>query len=60
MVKKTDSPHPATNAGARPDPTHEDISNAAYRRYLNRGGGHGQDFDDWLEAERELREHKAR
>ena len=27
----------------------------AYQRYLERGGDHGQHFDDWLEAERELR-----
>ena len=28
----------------------------AYHRYLERGGGHGMDFEDWLEAKRELRE----
>ena len=27
----------------------------AYHRYLERGGGDGMDFADWLEAERELR-----
>lgn len=26
----------------------------AYELYLARGAGHGQDFDDWLAAEREL------
>ena len=36
-------------------PTPEEIAEAAYRRYLERGGQHGQDFDDWLEAERSLR-----
>ena len=36
-------------------PTDEDIRLRAYHRYLERGGGHGQAFDDWLEAERELR-----
>ena len=35
-------------------PTFEQIAEAAYLRYLNRGGGDGRDFDDWLEAEREL------
>lgn len=40
---------------ARRDPTYDEIAEAAYRRYLSRGGGHGHDFDDWLEAERELR-----
>ena len=37
------------------NPSHEEIAEAAYRRYLQRGGGHGQDFDDWVEAERDLR-----
>jgi hypothetical protein len=32
----------------------------AYHRYLERGAGDGMDFDDWLEAERELRTGKAR
>lgn len=30
------------------------IAARAYELYLARGGGHGQDWDDWLEAEREL------
>ena len=36
-------------------PTHNEIAEAAYHRYLNRGGGHGRDADDWFEAERDLR-----
>jgi hypothetical protein len=40
---------------ARQGPSYEEIAEAAYRRYLSRGGTHGRDFDDWLEAERELR-----
>ena len=28
----------------------------AYQRYLERGGGHGMDFEDWLKPKRELRE----
>jgi len=42
--------NPATHA-----PTYDQIAEAAYRRYLERGGGHGRDFDDWLDAERSLR-----
>ncbi len=30
------------------------IAEAAYHLYLLRGGDHGQDVDDWLEAERRL------
>jgi hypothetical protein len=36
-------------------PTYDDIAQAAYQRYLSRGGGDGRDFDDWIEAERDLR-----
>lgn len=37
------------------DPSHDEIAKAAYHRYLGRGAAHGFDFDDWIEAERELR-----
>lgn len=37
-------------------PSHDEIAELAYRRYLDRGGQHGSDFEDWLEAERALRE----
>lgn len=32
-----------------------EIAERAYARYLARGAGHGQDLDDWVEAEREVR-----
>jgi hypothetical protein len=32
----------------------ERISARAYELYLERGGAHGRDTDDWLEAEREV------
>jgi hypothetical protein len=45
-----------TQGGSTPNaPTFEQISEAAYHRYLQRGGQHGHDFDDWLDAERSLR-----
>jgi hypothetical protein len=37
------------------EPNEEDIRLRAYHRYVERGGGHGQDYEDWLEAERELK-----
>ena len=37
------------------DPTYDEIAEAAYQRYLQRGSLDGRDFDDWLEAERELK-----
>jgi len=36
------------------EPSEEDIRLRAYHRYLERGGSPGMDFDDWLQAEREL------
>ena len=38
-----------------PQPTEDDIRHRAYLRYLERGGGGGDAFDDWLYAERELK-----
>jgi hypothetical protein len=37
------------------EPSDEDIRMRAYQRYVERGGGDGMDFEDWLEAERELK-----
>jgi Protein of unknown function (DUF2934) len=31
------------------------VREAAYRRFESRGGVHGRDKEDWLEAEREVR-----
>jgi len=45
----------ASTTSATTAPTYDEIAEAAYHRYLKRGGGDGQDFNDWLEAERELR-----
>jgi len=40
------------------EPTEDDIRRRAYERYLERGGEHGMDFEDWLAAERDLRARK--
>ena len=34
--------------------THEEISRLAHKYYLERGGQHGSDEDDWTRAEKEL------
>ncbi len=72
MAKRTAvSPAPRKRAsskkpnGAAPDPvaphrpTEDDIRLRAYHRYLERGGGDGADFDDWLEAEKDLRSSRS-
>jgi hypothetical protein len=47
------------NGDARQAPTHAQIAEAAYLRYLNRGAQDGRDFDDWVEAERDLQLSRA-
>lgn len=37
---------------SRPNP--EEVARRAYERYLQRGGQHGSDQDDWYAAERDL------
>ena len=44
----------AQDHGELSAPSHSEIAEAAYHRYLSRGGGHGRDAEDWFEAEREL------
>ena len=36
-------------------PSDQEIRERAYHRYLERGGHSGSEFDDWVEAERDLR-----
>jgi hypothetical protein len=35
-------------------PTQEEIRERAFQIHVERGGIYGYDFDDWLQAEREL------
>ena len=65
MAKRTrrrSEAHGSTTTAAQPEPrlepSEEDIRRRAYQRYLERGGGHGMEFEDWLEAERELKREK--
>jgi hypothetical protein len=36
-------------------PPQDDIARRAYTLFVRRGGEHGHDVGDWLQAERELR-----
>jgi hypothetical protein len=40
-------------------PSEDEIRHRAYQRYLERGGGDGMDFEDWLHAEQELKSAKG-
>ena len=42
------------------NPAYDEIAEAAYHRFLSRGGQDGGDVDDWIEAERELRSRRFR
>jgi hypothetical protein len=48
---------PAPRAEPQPaGPTHEQIARRAHALFVARGGQHGHHLDDWLRAERELRQ----
>ena len=51
--KSSSESQPQTASGA---PTREEIELRACQIYVERGGAHGQDVEDWLQAERELAE----
>ena len=51
MNNPTEKSQPKTVSGV---PTGEEIELRAYQFYIERGGAHGQDVEDWLQAEREL------
>ena len=38
------------------EPTYEQICARAYEIHIERGGEHGRDTEDWLQAERELKQ----
>jgi len=47
MERPKPAPDPAS-------PARDDIERRAYERFVQRGGVHGADIEDWLEAERAL------
>ena len=54
-----DTPSVTTTGNGR-QPTRAEIAEAAYFRHLNRGGISGDEFNDWVEAERELKQRYSR
>jgi CheY-like chemotaxis protein len=50
---------PNTVESLASEPTHDDIARRAYQLYAERGGEHGLDWNDWFQAERELRQQVA-
>jgi hypothetical protein len=43
-----------------PRPQGDDIAGRAFEIFLSRGGAHGHDREDWLQAERDVRAPAAR
>jgi Protein of unknown function (DUF2934) len=54
-ARKTRTARTPGSAPSSSEPSVDEIRRRAYERYRERGGNHGRHFDDWLEAERELR-----
>jgi hypothetical protein len=46
----------AGDTSAAVAPNSAEVQRRAYELYVERGGRHGKDLDDWYEAERQLRE----
>lgn len=46
---------PSSTVSCSSDDFHARVAIRAYELYERRGGHHGQDLDDWLEAERQIR-----
>jgi hypothetical protein len=47
--------HQADETSVRHTPSHEEIRRRAYEIHVERGGLPGDELEDWLRAERELR-----
>jgi hypothetical protein len=43
----------------RREPSGEEIARRAHELYLERGGKHGKDIEDWVRAEKELSDEPA-
>ena len=56
MAKTRESSSPTTEKprAAKNQPTQEEIAFRAYQIYLERGATPGNEFEDWIEAERQL------
>ena len=52
VIFRSDAPEEGVNNG----PTLAEIRHRAFAIHVERGGIHGCDLDDWLQAERELQE----
>jgi Protein of unknown function (DUF2934) len=59
-TKATSSPAGKKPKNAKTGPTHEEITLRAYHIFLERGSTPGNPLEDWIRAERELKEEAAK
>ena len=59
-INRADEAPPREDLESTREPSREDIERRAYDLYQQRGAAPGQEVDDWLRAERELREWRER
>ena len=53
-ARKTPAARAGSRTAVRRSPLLEEIELRAYEIYLRRGAAHGNDLDDWLQAERQV------
>jgi len=51
---RKEPPRAVPSGSSAASPAHAVIARRAYELFLQRGGEHGRDWEDWLTAEREL------
>jgi hypothetical protein len=58
LLKREKKQPASTKPAPPPDDLHRWIAKRAYELFEEGGGVNGNDMDHWLEAEREIREHR--
>ena len=58
MAQKKDAKQQSVSKN-KPQPSEDEICKRAYEIYCTRSGGPGDEVDDWLKAEAELKEGRA-
>jgi hypothetical protein len=53
--RRPSTPKPNGNGGTS-TVSSDEVARRAYEIYQSRGGQHGADFDDWIQAEKQLKE----
>ena len=56
VLKSASQPGEAEQERSKSAPTPQQIRERAFEIHIERGGIHGMDLDDWMQAERELQE----